>query len=77
MLSRNLVGRSNEDTVLPAARFLAEHGDVVGARAPSTVERNKAMGLEAYMANLQTDESEAYDAQGNHFEYKNCDPANR
>ena len=67
MLSRNLAAKNNEDNAPPAARFPAKHGNVVGARAPSMVERSRAMGLEAYMASLQLDECEAYDAQGIHL----------
>jgi hypothetical protein len=51
-----------------AAAWLAEHGPVLGIRAPNVAERARAMGLAQYLALLNLTEAAMYDAQGNSFD---------
>ena len=69
LLASGSVTRQNERLALPATRFLAEHGGVVGVRAPNTRERSRAMGLSEYISSLGLQDEQCYDAQGNHFDH--------
>ena len=53
LLTRGRIARQNESLALPTTRLRAEHGDIIGARAPETRERNRAMGLLEYIDALE------------------------
>ena len=54
---------------MPAALWLAANGRRIGARAPSAIERSRAMGLGPYLHALGLSERMLYDGQGNASDY--------
>ena len=64
-LKRKMVNLQNEANVENVTRWIAVHGEMHGYRTPTTKERSRAMGMEAYLAELGLTESVLYDAQGN------------
>ena len=69
MLARGPATRQSEHLTLPATRFLAGHGSIIGVRAPNTRERSRAMGLFEYISSLGLHDEQCYDAQGHHFDH--------
>ena len=65
---RNLVNPRNEAGVENVTRWMAVHGERRGYRTPSTRERSRAMGMDAYLADLGLTERVLYDAQGNSYD---------
>ena len=53
---------------MPAVRWLAQHGEDLGARTPDVSERARALGLEDYFRLLGLTHWQAYTAQGNIFD---------
>ena len=58
LLARYQITGHDEVAALPAARFLAQHGEGLGVRAPNIQERSRAMGFAEYMDTLGLDEEE-------------------
>ena len=67
LLTRNLVNPRNEAGVENDTRWMAAHGERHVDRTPNTRERSRAMGMDAYLADLGLNERVLYDAQGNSF----------
>jgi len=68
LLCTNAAMGANEHRVLPLVRWLAENGRDLGARPPSIAERARAMGTEAYTAELGLSDYHTFNAQGNAFD---------
>ena len=68
LLTRNMVNPQNEARVDHVTRRIAVHGERHGYRAPNTRESSRAMGMEAYLAELGLAERVLYDAQGNLYD---------
>ena len=60
--------REQEDSTLPAARWINTHGTRLGFRVPNAGERARATGRGAYLSSLKLTEAQLYDLVGNHFD---------
>ena len=68
MIARNMVSPQCERETDEVARWISRHGAEHGFRAPNTRERGRAMGMMAYLGELELEERVLYDAQGNLFD---------
>jgi len=68
MIARNLVSPQCERETDEVATWISRHGAEHGFRAPNTRERGRAMGMMAYLEELELEERVLYDAQGNSFD---------
>ena len=68
-LARGRTSGQAEERAMPAALWLAANGRRIGARAPSAIERSRAMGLGPYLHALGLSERMLYDGQGNASDY--------
>ena len=60
--------REQEDSTLPAARWINTHGTRLGFRVPNAGERARATGRGGYLSSLKLTEAQLYDLVGNHFD---------
>lgn len=67
-IARGLVNRDSEQQAEVVADWISQHGPERGFRIPNVRERSRAMGMAAYLQELQLDERELYDGQGNSFD---------
>ena len=68
MIARNLVSPQCERDTDDVAAWIAQHGAEQGFRTPNTRERGRAIGMLAYLGELELGEQALYDAQGNSFD---------
>ena len=65
LIERGQVADANEHLAVPAAAWIAVNGGGLGVRTPNTRERSRAMGMSAYLDELELPERTLFDGQGN------------
>jgi len=68
LLARNTMSPQSERDTEEVASWISVHGAEQGFRVPNVRERGRAMGMMAYLNELELGEQELYDAQGNSFD---------
>ena len=63
------INSSNEHLADDAAKWVAAHGEALGFRAPNVEERGRAMGLWAYLRQLNLDDQDLVDAEGDALDH--------
>ena len=68
IIRRGMITRDTEHLAIGAARWICDHGRLLGFRTPDVNERARVTGCAHYLMSLGLEEDQLFDAQGNHFD---------